>query len=50
MKKKTHPKTLKTQIVLNDGSSFKINWIYLKNSLKLESDFINNPLWNKKKK
>lgn len=50
MKKQNHPKKLKTTIIMSDGSQIKLNWIYTKRILKLESDFLNNPLWKHNKK
>ena len=50
MKKNKHPKILKTNIILSDGSHIKLNWIFFKKTLKIENDFLNNALWLQKKK
>ncbi len=50
MKKHKHPKNLKSIIMMSDGSHLKLNWISSKKLLKLESDYLLNPLWNSQKK
>jgi len=50
MKKNTHPKKTNTTIILNDGSSINIKWIFFKKFLKLESDLTTHSLWKNKKR
>lgn len=48
MKKYTHPKRNKTQIILNNGSTYTKNWLNFKNFLKLDTDTTKHPLWVRK--
>lgn len=49
MKYSKHPKTFKTCIILTDGSSIDINWVYYKKILKVNSDYLTHNLWKNKK-
>jgi hypothetical protein len=48
MKKNTHPLKTKTTIILSNGSSYTKKWIFFKNFLKIDTDFIKNKVWFKK--
>lgn len=48
MKKIIQPKKNITTIILNNGSSYKKEWLNFKHSLKLETDTLKHFLWNKK--
>jgi ribosomal protein L31 len=49
MKKYIHPKTEKTQIILNNGSTYNKNWLTFKKFIKLDTDINKHFLWNRKK-
>ena len=49
MKKQTHPKTTKTLIQTKDGSTYIKEWLFFRNVLSLEVDYLAHTYWRKKK-
>lgn len=47
MKKTIQPKINVTNIILNNGSSYKKGWLNYKPLLKLDVDTVKHFLWNK---
>ena len=50
MKKNTHPFKQTTTVILSNGSSYNKKWVFFKKFLKLDVDFLKNPLWISLKK
>jgi hypothetical protein len=50
MRKYIHPLKNKTIIILSNGSSYQKKWIFFKQYLKLENDFLKNKKWFSLKK
>jgi hypothetical protein len=50
MKLSTHPKKTRTVIQMKDGSTYKKRWLFFRNTLSLEIDFLGHVLWRKNTK
>lgn len=48
MKKQVHPKTTKTLIQMKDGSTYTKKWLFFRNVLSLEIDYLAHSFWRKK--
>jgi len=48
MKKQIHPKTTKTLIQMKDGSTYIKRWLFFRNVLSLEVDYLARAFWRKK--
>jgi len=49
MKKQTHPKLTTTLIQTKDGSTYLKRWLFFRNVLSLEVDYLAHAFWRKKK-
>jgi ribosomal protein L31 len=49
MKLQTHPKITKTLIQMKDGSTYTKRWLFFRNVLSLEVDYLAHTFWRKRR-